>query len=174
MKQNVIETLMGTLVIVVALSFLYISYKSGNINTTRGTYPVYAKFNETGGVTVGSDVRVGGVKIGSVASQSLDTDTYRAVLVLNIKNDIHLPTDSSAAIVSDGLIGTKYVALIPGADEEMLKDKSEIKFTQDSVSLESLIGKFAFGSIKDGSKTDNNAPKNDNENHGISTPSLSQ
>jgi phospholipid/cholesterol/gamma-HCH transport system substrate-binding protein len=152
MKQNIVETLMGALVIAVALLFIYISYKSGNITTTQGSYPVLAKFNETGGISVGSDVRVGGVKIGTVSAQTLDHQTYRAILTLSLKNSVQLPSDSSAAIVSDGLIGNKYVSLIPGSEEDFLQAGSEVNFTQDSISIESLIGKFAFGSIKDGSK----------------------
>ena len=152
MKQNLVETLMGALVIVVALAFVYISYTSGSVATRGGSYPVYAKFNEIGGVSTGSDVRVGGVKVGMVSHQSLDPKTYRAILTLDVQKNIQLPQDSSAAIVSDGLIGSKYVAIIPGSDDAMLAPKSEITFTQDSVSLESLIGKFAFGSLKDGEK----------------------
>lgn len=163
MKQNIIETFMGAFVIAVALMFIYISYSGGHISTRGGAYTIYAKFNEVGGVSTGSDVRIGGIKIGTVNRQSLDPDNYRAVLKLTIQNDVQLPTDSSAAIVSDGLIGNKYVSITPGADENMLTANGEITFTQDSISLESLIGKFAFGSLKDGNK-DEHAKKSENHN----------
>lgn len=167
MKQNIIETFMGAFVIAVALIFVYISYSGGHIKTGGETYSIYAKFNEVGGVSTGSDVRIGGVKIGTVSRQFLDTNSYRAVLKLTIQDNIQLPSDSSAAIVSDGLIGNKYVAIIPGSDEQMLAPKGEITFTQDSVSLESLIGKFAFGSLKDSSKDEHTKTP---ENHNGTSP----
>ncbi len=148
MKQNVIETLMGAFVILVACSFIYIAYQSGTISTRGEQYNLVAKFNQIGGVNIGSDVRIGGVKIGSVSNTHVDNNSYRVIIDIGIKNSIKLPTDSSASIVSDGLIGNKYVEITPGADEVMLKPNEEIKFTQDSISLESLIGKFAFGGVK--------------------------
>ncbi len=165
MKQNFIETLIGAVVIAVALFFVYIAYQSGNIGQRMNGYLIQAKFNEIGGISVGSDVRVGGVKIGTVTQQNIDPKTYQVILSFDIKKDIKLPTDSSAAVVSDGLLGGKYIALMPGADDEMLQNNGTIEVTQDSINLESLIGKFAFGSVNDSKKTDNKSSNNPENNN---------
>ncbi len=147
MQRNVIETLMGAVVLLVAAIFVYISYQSGNISTSSGNgYNLSANFQQTGGVSVGSDVRISGIKVGSVINQTLDSGSYLAKLTLNIKHDISLPRDTSAAIVSESLLGGKYVELVPGADEVKLENGDEIQYTQDAVNIEQLIGKFAFGS----------------------------
>ncbi len=147
MGRNMIETLMGAVVLLVAAIFVYISYQSGNIATSAGSsYNVSATFQQTGGLSVGSDVRISGIKIGTIINQSLDRESYLARLTLNIKENIELPRDTSAAIVSEGLLGGKYVELVAGADNVMLQDGDIIQYTQDAVNIEQLIGKFAFGS----------------------------
>ncbi len=153
MGRNIVETLMGAFVILVAIVFIFISYKSGNISTDSNSYKVTAKFRDVGSIAIGSDVRVGGVKIGSVYNQSLDKKTYMAILEFSLDNSVQLPKDSTAAIVGDGLLGGKYISLQPGGDEAFLKPGDEIKYTQDAVNIEQLIGKFAFGSVnKDSEK----------------------
>lgn len=147
MGRNIVETLMGAFVLFVAAVFIFISYKSGNVATDSNSYRLSAKFREIGSIAVGSDVRVGGVKVGSVYSQTLDKSNYMAVLDLSIKEAIQLPRDSIASIVGDGLLGGKYVAISPGGEEAFLKPGDEIKYTQDAVNIEQLIGKFAFGSV---------------------------
>lgn len=146
MNRNIVETLMGALVIVVAISFVALSYSSGNIETKGKGYFVTAKFLEIGSISKGSDVRVSGIKIGTVTGLDLDKSTYQAIVKMNIKQDVKLPLDSSAAIVSDSLLGGKYIMIEPGGEEKLLSNNSVVQYTQDSVSLESLIGKFAFGS----------------------------
>ena len=153
MKRNLIETIMGALVLAVAAFFVTTAYQSSGIKKDYG-YKVTAEFDKIDGVTTGTDVKIGGIKIGTVLGQELNTDTYRASIQLGIKGNIKLPTDSSAEIASEGLLGGKYVNITPGADDNMLKDGSKIEFTQSSVNLEELIGKYAFGSAdkKDGDK----------------------
>lgn len=155
-NRNVIETLMGAVVIFVALAFIMISYKSGNIAPVGNSYKITSKFREVGSIAIGSDVRVGGIKVGNISNQYLDPKTYMAVLEFSINDSVKLPRDTTAAIVGDGLLGGKYVALQPGGDEALLSPGDEIKYTQDAVNIEQLIGKFAFGSVnKDtGSSTD--------------------
>jgi phospholipid/cholesterol/gamma-HCH transport system substrate-binding protein len=150
MGKNLTETLLGAVVIFTACFFIYLSYSSGNISSDKEGYSVIAKFREVGTLSIGSDVRIGGIKIGTVTDQNIDKETFRAAIELSLQDDIEIPRDSSASIVSDGLLGGKYVSLEPGADERPLKDGDEIQFTQDSVSLESLIAKFAFGSVNGG------------------------
>lgn len=148
---------MGAFVIFVAILFIFISYKSGNISTDSNTYKLTAKFREVGSIAIGSDVRVGGVKVGNVSNQHLDQKNYMAVLEFNINNSVHLPKDSTASIVGDGLLGGKYIALQPGGDEVFLKPGDEIKYTQDAVNIEQLIGKFAFGSVNKGGEKNSEA-----------------
>lgn len=143
MQRNMIETLMGALVLVIAFSFGVFAYQSSSYKTTD-SYQVSAKFDSVDGIGPGSDVRIGGIKIGVVDTLTLDSKSYRAVVTLSLQNGVPVPLDSTAAIVSEGLLGGKYVALEPGADEEMLSDGDEIEFTQSSVNLETLIGKFMF------------------------------
>jgi phospholipid/cholesterol/gamma-HCH transport system substrate-binding protein len=156
MGRNVIETLMGAVVLVIAASFIFISYKSGNISTNSGNYKVTAKFREIGSLSIGSDVRVGGIKVGSISNQYLDQKNYKAVVEMGIKNDVKIPRDSSASVIGDGLLGGKYISIEPGGEEEYLESGGEIRYTQDSVSLEELIGKFAFGSLENEESSSNN------------------
>ena len=159
MCRNVIETFMGAFVIFVALAFMFTAYKSGNISTDGNAYKLNAKFHEVGSIAIGSDVRVGGVKVGTVSNQSLDPKNYMAILEFSVNNIIKLPKDSTASIVGDGLLGGKYIALQPGGDEAFLKSGDEIKYTQDAVNIEQLIGKFAFGGVnKGGEKTSEATP----------------
>lgn len=143
MGRNLIETVMGAVVLAVAGAFLAFAYQQSNMKSISG-YNIYAKFNDISGVGTGSDVRIGGLKVGVVESLDLDPDTYQAVASLEIRNDIKLPKDSSAIVASEGLLGGKFVRLEPGGSDTMLKDGDRIDFTQSSVSLEELIGKFMF------------------------------
>jgi phospholipid/cholesterol/gamma-HCH transport system substrate-binding protein len=156
MGKNILETLTGAAVLAVAGAFLYYAYSTSNIRNVQG-YELIASFSSVAGVSPGSDVRIGGIKIGSIASMTLDPKTYHAVLHLQIRDDVAVPADSSAAIVSDGLLGSKYVKIEPGAEERSLKSGQAIPYTQSSVNLEELIGKMVFsggGVDKGGAKKD--------------------
>ena len=144
MKQNVIETLIGALVLVVAGGFIFFAYSSVGTKVAAGSYKISAQFERIDGLAIGSDVRVAGVKIGTVAKETLDPKTYVAHVEVNVNGGIFLPKDSSAQITSDGLLGNKYLAIIPGGDNAMLATGDEIKFTQSAVNLETLIGKMIF------------------------------
>jgi len=152
-KKNLLETLMGALVLIVGGGFLVFAYEGSQLRVEKG-YTISAKFNNASGIALGSDVRVGGIKVGVVSELSLDTKTYEAVLKMQIREDTKMPRDSSAAISSSGLLGDKFVSLTPGADEKMLAEGGKIQFTQSSVSLEELIGKFMFsgGGVDKGGK----------------------
>lgn len=143
MSRNVIETVMGGVVLLVAAVFLVFAYSSSNLRDTSG-YTVVARFNTVEGVTTGTDVRMSGIKVGSVTGQRLDPDTYLAELSLSLDDSIKLPTDSVAKIQSDGLLAGSYVALTPGAEDEMIAAGGEIRYTQDPVNLTDLIGRFMF------------------------------
>lgn len=143
MKTNLLEVGMGVIVLVVCAVFGSFVYFSSLWQPSQG-YEVLAKFDRIDGLLRGSDVRLSGVKVGTVTDIHLDPQTYMAVVHLGLEPHVVLPSDSSAEIVSDGLLGGKVMALIPGADEAPIPPGGEIKFTQAAVSLESLIGQFIF------------------------------
>ena len=143
MANNAIETVMGAVVLAVTGGFLYFAYSNSNVKPIDG-YSVSATFSNISGISPGSSVRVGGIKIGVVESLVLDSKTYQAIVKMRIGNDVKLPKDSSAAVQSTGLIGEKFLAVEPGGDDANLAEGDKITFTQPSVSIEELIGKFVF------------------------------
>lgn len=143
MGRNLIETIMGAVVLIVAAGFLLFAYERSAVKTVEG-YQLQARFSDVSGIGLGSDIRIGGLKIGSVNDLLLDEKTYQATIIMQIRDDIKLPKDSSAAIVSSGLLGDKYIKLEPGGADKMLEENDVIRFTQSSVSFEEMIGKFVF------------------------------
>jgi len=145
MQKNVLETLMGAVVLIVAGFFLLTAYKSGELRVgSSGGYEISGRFSNISGIGIGSDVRVGGIKVGVVSNLKLDSETYEALVTLQISNETKLPADSSAAVTSSGLMGEKFIQLTPGGDEKVLTNGGKISFTQSSVNLEEMIGKFMF------------------------------
>lgn len=155
MKRNIIETVLGAVVLVIAGGFLAYSTSATQAGTVEG-YDINASFNEIGGLKTGADVRVGGVKVGSVEDITLDQQTYRANVKLSIKDDVKIPTDTAARVSSESIMGGTYLALDVGGDEEMIKPGGSIAFTQDAQNLETLLGKFIF-SMADGKDEDKTA-----------------
>jgi phospholipid/cholesterol/gamma-HCH transport system substrate-binding protein len=155
MANNAIETVMGAVVLAVAGGFLYFAYNSSSVKSVDG-YKVNADFTNITGIGLGSDVRIGGIKVGVVERLSLDPQSYQAVARMRIDDNVKLPKDSSASVQSAGLLGDKFVAIEPGGDENNLKDGDTIQFTQSSVSLEEMIGKFVFsgGGVDGGDSSD--------------------
>lgn len=153
MSRNIVEIIIGAVVILVAAGFLVFAYKNTDVGNESEGYHVIAKFEKADGIGLGSDVRVSGIKIGSVSNQALDLKTYQAVIHMNIDEKIKLPKDSSAEIVSSGFLGGKYISISPGGDSEALQAGDEIEFTQSSVNFESLLGKFIFSNAD--KKSDN-------------------
>ncbi len=149
MKNNVIETILGGVVLIVAGLFISFAISTANLNKVKG-YAVTANFSNIGGIAEGQDVRISGVKIGSVESISLNSDTYLAEVTLAIDPTVQLPIDTVAKVSSEGLLGGKYMSLEPGGADDMLQDGEQIQYTQSSVNLEELIGKFIFSSADDG------------------------
>lgn len=147
MKINLLEVAMGAVVLVVCAFFVIFAYSTSQIQPSQG-YEVVAKFDRIDGLLRGSDVRLSGVKVGTIKDIHLDPETYLAVVHITLAPEVKLPKDSSAEIVSDGLLGGKFLALIPGGDDELISSGGEITHTQAAVSLESLIGKFIFNSTE--------------------------
>ena len=144
MSRNIIETVTGAIVLAVAGFFLFTVYTNSGMKSTPDGYHLRADFGDITGISVGSDVRIGGVKIGTVESVGLNHENYQAEIRMIVAKDIALSSDTTAAIVGESLLGGKFVALNPGGAETALKDGGVVEFTQSSVSLEQLLGKFVF------------------------------
>jgi phospholipid/cholesterol/gamma-HCH transport system substrate-binding protein len=150
MKRNVIETVLGAVVLIGALVFLVFSYTMADIkqNVDSG-YELTANFSTTGGLGKGDVVTVSGVQVGSVKDVSLDPTSYNAKVTMLVRNDVKIPSDSSAAITSESLLGGKIMMIQPGAEDVMLESGGQIEFTQAPQSLEELLGKFIFSVTED-------------------------
>ena len=139
LKEHVAEALIGLIVVLFAIGF--VSFAWDRTQAGRGDgYLLVAKFPSVAGVTPGTDVKLAGIKVGRVAAQRLDPQSYQAVLELSIDKALKLPIDSSAAITSEGLLGGNFIALNPGAEEMMLKPGEEIVETSGAADLMGLIG----------------------------------
>ncbi len=151
MKRSVAETVLGAIVIIAAGTFLTYSIKTADVATTDG-YTITADFSSVGGLKAGDAVQISGVKVGSVSNVELMQDTYLARVYMNIGNDYKLPTDTAALISSESLLGGQYLALEPGADEEMIEPNGNIQYTQAPQNLEQLLGQFIFSMQNDDDK----------------------
>ncbi len=146
MKRNIIETALGGIVLLVAVGFLVFAFKSAGLSSGADGYQITAEFDDASGIIPGTDVRMAGVKIGTVVSQRLDPETYFAEVVLSIDNSIELPSDTSARIVPEGLLGGNFVELEPGGDVEIIAPGGEVEYTQGAINVVDLLGRFVFGS----------------------------
>lgn len=142
-RHGFAEVLTGALVLLVAAGFLAYAVAHSGRSAVSG-YTLYAKFDHIDGLGVGADVRVAGVKVGSVNEERIDPQSFQAVVALTVRDDLKLPKDSAAIVTSESLLGGKYLSLQPGGDEAMLQPGQTITITQSSVSLEELLGKFIF------------------------------
>jgi phospholipid/cholesterol/gamma-HCH transport system substrate-binding protein len=142
-RRSIAEVLTGAVVLLVAAAFLGYAVANSGRSTASG-YTLYARFEHIDGMGVGADVRIAGVKVGSVNQERIDPQTFQAIVALSVRDDIKLPKDTGAIITSESLLGGKYLSLAPGGDETMLQPGQTITITQSSVSLEELLGKFIF------------------------------
>src|SRR5580698_1866028 len=134
-RRNAAEVLSGAVVLLVAVGFLAFAVAHSGRSSVSG-YTLTAKFDHIDGLPVGADVRMAGVKVGSVLDERIDPQTYLAVVTLSVRNGLELPKDTSAAIDSESLLGGAYLSLSPGGDAAMLAPGGVITVTQGSVSLE--------------------------------------
>lgn len=143
--RSLAEVVTGGIVLAVATGFLsYAVLHSGRGASNTDGLELTAQFDKIDGLSNGADVRIAGVKVGSVTDSRIDPTSFSAVLTLRVDRSLRLPVDTSAEITSEGLLGGKYVSLVPGGSETTLADKARITETQGSVSLESLLGRFIF------------------------------
>ncbi|MGD0431041.1 MAG: outer membrane lipid asymmetry maintenance protein MlaD [Acetobacteraceae bacterium] len=164
-RRGIAETLTGAAVLLVAAGFLaYAVAHSGRSSTTG--YALHAKFDHVDGLNDGADVRIAGVKVGSVENMQIDPKSFLADVTLTVRDDIHLPKDTAAEITSESLLGGKYLNLSPGGDSAVIPAGGSITITQSSISLEQLLGKFIFSAASLADKTraagatDNEQPQN--------------
>lgn len=155
MSESRAEVLAGAAVLAAAVAFLFYAGQQSVMGPQGGTYELKASFRSVEGITVGGDVRLAGVKVGTVTSLSLNPETYFADATVAIENAIQLPTDSSILISSEGLLGGNFVELQPGGMPDMLAPGDEIEDTQGAVSLIALLMKFV-GSMAGDPKSDGN------------------
>jgi phospholipid/cholesterol/gamma-HCH transport system substrate-binding protein len=148
MGRNLVETIMGAVVLVIAGLFMAFAFSSAQLNVVDG-YQVSAQFDRVDGLNVGTDVRLSGIKVGTVTDLQLDHKNFLAVMTMSINPQILLPIDSSARVVSEGLLGGKYVTVEPGGDEAVIGDGGEIEFTQSPIILEDLIGQLIYSADGD-------------------------
>jgi phospholipid/cholesterol/gamma-HCH transport system substrate-binding protein len=142
-RHGVAEVLTGAIVLVVAVGFLAFAIAHSG-RTAGGGYTLQAIFDHIDGLNVGGDVRIAGVKVGTVTDERINPKTFSAIVDLTVRDGLELPKDTGASIVSESLLGGKYISLSPGGSDTVLKPGQMITVTQSSISLEELLGKFIF------------------------------
>ncbi len=164
MGRNVIETIMGAVVLLVAGFFLVFAYSQADLGAVRG-YTVKASFLSVGGLPNGGEVRINGIKVGSVIDQVIDPASFEAVVRMSIRPDIHLPDDTVAVIASDGLLGGKFVQLNPGRSGQTIPADGTITNTKNFQSLEEMVGKIIFLATDSGGAKPGGGPSPSGEAH---------
>ena len=152
MKRNPIEAVLGAVVLVVAAMFLVFAYSIADLKAVTG-YEVKATFLKVGRLERGSDVRISGIDVGTVTGQTLNPDTFQAQVTMSIEPHVILPVDTEASIVSDGLLGGKYVNLVPGQNSNRIAAGGVIGKTHDFQSLEDLVGQIIFLATNSGNSS---------------------
>ena len=148
MTRNPVEAILGVVVLVFTGVFLFFVSSHVDVGHVEG-YPLKALFTKTGGLEMGADIRINGIKVGSVTKIELDPQTYMAAVELTIKDHILLPKDTQAVIADSGIMGDKYIRLEPGKSKEMLSSGDYFSQTKDYRSLEDNVSEFIFLSTKD-------------------------
>ena len=149
MQRNIIETVMGGVVLIVAVFFVAFAFSSAGVRSVSG-YEVSARFENASGLSPGTDVRMSGVKIGSVTEQSLDPETFSAVVVMTIQGDLELPLDTSARVIPDGLLGGNFVELEPGGELDNIEPGGSIEYTQGAINIIDLATRLFFSTTDGG------------------------
>ncbi|RKP44021.1 outer membrane lipid asymmetry maintenance protein MlaD [Trinickia fusca] len=162
MKKSVLDFWVGLFVVLGFIAVLFLALKAGNMSSLsfQPTYAVKLKFDNIGGLKVRAPVKSAGVVVGRVASIGFDTSSYQALVTIDIDKQYPFPKDTSAKILTAGLLGEQYIGLQPGGDDQMLKAGDTISMTQSAIVLENLIGQFLYNKAADagGSKSSSAAP----------------
>lgn len=151
MSRRGIETMVGFFVLLGIAALVFLALKAANLSSFTGgeTYPLVARFDNIGGLKVRAPVRSAGVTVGRVASITLDPKTFQGVVAIDMQKSVLFPVDSSARILTSGLLGDQYVGLEPGAEEKNFGPGDTIRQTQSAIVLESLISQFLFNKAAD-------------------------
>jgi phospholipid/cholesterol/gamma-HCH transport system substrate-binding protein len=164
MNGNLVETLIGAVVLLVAGFFLAFAYTTGGVGGSRmNGYELQARFNRADGLVNGGDVRLSGIKIGTITKQALDPKTFDAIVTFSVDSRYQLPDDSAVKIASEGLLGGNFISVEPGGSDAVLKPGAEVKFTQGSVNLMDLIGQAIFSATGAGGGNGKDKPAGDTE-----------
>jgi phospholipid/cholesterol/gamma-HCH transport system substrate-binding protein len=155
MTKKGTETLVGLFVLLGLAGLVFLSLKAANLASfgNRDSYTVTARFDNIGGLKARSPVRSAGVTVGRVTSIALDPKTYQGLVTMELEKGVQFPRDSSAKILTSGLLGDQYVGIEPGADDKNLAAGDIIKQTQSAVVLENLISAFLFNKAAEGGNT---------------------
>ncbi len=145
MKRNIVETLIGAVVLVVAGGFFLFAYSRADVGAAAG-YPVHAEFSAVGGLTEGADVRISGIKVGTVSRLALNPETFLARVTMTIQDDVELTSDTAALISIEGLLGGAYVSLEPGGELDTIPPDGNILFAQAAPDIISLMSQLVFSS----------------------------
>lgn len=145
MTEKRSEIFVGAVVLAVAVGFLIYLLQATGLGVGGDRYNVTASFRSAEGISVGTEVRLAGVKVGSVSAVSLDAQTYRAITEINVDKDVLIPDDSAVIVAAEGLLGGNFVEIIPGGSPFNVEEGGEIVDTQGSVSLINLLLKFVAG-----------------------------
>ena len=151
MNKKPVETIMGIVVLVVATLFMVFAYRVSDLQVVKG-YELRARFLKVGGLNTGADVRINGIKVGTVISQKINPMDYMVDMKLSILPNIQLPTDSTISVVGDGLMGDKFIKIEPGQSTEKLAHGDQIKNVKDAKSLEDMVGEIIFMVTGDGNE----------------------
>lgn len=152
MNKKSIEILVGLFVLLGALGLLFLALKAANLgsfSSNGNTYQLQARFDNIGGLKPRAPVRSAGVTVGRVKSIVLDPKTFQGVVTLDVNQGVEFPKDSSAKILTAGLLGDQYIGIEPGGDEKNFTAGDVIRQTQSAVVLENLIGQFLFNKAAD-------------------------
>ena len=143
-KYGLIETILGGIVFFIACGFLVYTFKISSLNSqlSSGKFKLHANFSSVEGLKLGSDIVLAGVKVGTVSNIELDTQYFIAKTTFSLFENFNIPDDTEAIISSDGLLGEKYISLNVGGSDTSLVDGDELVFTQSSVNIFNLLGKF--------------------------------
>jgi phospholipid/cholesterol/gamma-HCH transport system substrate-binding protein len=152
MGKKQIETLVGLFVLVGALAIVFLSLKAANLAsfTLNSKYPLIARFDNVGGLKMRAPVKSAGVTVGRIESILFDDKNFQGVVTMDIDRRYRFPADTSAKILTSGLLGDQYVGLDPGADEKDLNPGDTVKLTQSAVVLENLIGQMLYSKAAEG------------------------
>jgi phospholipid/cholesterol/gamma-HCH transport system substrate-binding protein len=151
MGKKGVETMVGVFVLLGIGGLVFLALKAANLGSfnTGSTYSLVARFDNIGGLKVRAPVRSAGVTVGRVVSITLDKQTFQGVVRMEVDSQVEFPKDSSARILTAGLLGDQYIGVEPGADEKLLAAGDTIRMTQSAVVLESLISQFLFNKAAD-------------------------